>query len=64
VKGQADLKYTIEIACSVTKKAAVCWMTMASDDAALATFEHMPVSLDGDKAASLVPANAFEKKPS
>ena len=64
VKGQADLRYTIEIACSVTKKAAVCWMTMASDNAALAVFEHMPVSLDGDTAAGLVPANAFEKKPS
>lgn len=64
VKGQADLKYTIEIACSITKKASVCWMTMASDDAALAVFEHMPVSLDGEPAAELVPANAFGTKPS
>ncbi|HEY2858699.1 MAG TPA: hypothetical protein VGJ21_09810 [Terracidiphilus sp.] len=64
VKGQPDLKYTIEIACSVSKKAAVCWMTMASDYAALATFEHMPVSLDGDTAEGLVPVNAFAAKPS
>jgi hypothetical protein len=64
VKGQADLQYTVEIACSVTKKAAVCWMTMAASDAALATFEHGQVSLDGDAPAALVPANAFENKPS
>src|SRR5271165_1184169 len=32
VKGQPDMQYTIEIACGVTKKAAVCWMTMAADD--------------------------------
>jgi hypothetical protein len=61
VKGQITLQYTVEIACSVTKKAAVCWMTMASDATALSAFEHMPVSLDGDAAAGLVPANAFEK---
>jgi hypothetical protein len=64
LKGQPDVKYTIEIACSVTKKAAVCWMTMALNDAELATFEHMPVSLDGETPAALVPANAFAKKPS
>ena len=63
MKGQAALRYTIEIACSMTRKAAVCWMTMAQGDASLSTFERMPVSLDGDKAAGLVPANAFESKP-
>jgi hypothetical protein len=64
VKGQAALQYTIEIACSITKKAAVCWMTMAADAAALNTFEHLPVALDGEAPAALVPANAFENKPS
>jgi hypothetical protein len=64
VKGQGNLGYTIEIACSVTKKAAVCWMTIAASDSALAVFEQMPVSLDGDPPAALVPPNAFEKKPS
>jgi hypothetical protein len=63
VKGQAALQYTIEIACSVTKKAAVCWMTMAANDAALATFEHMQVALDGEAPAALVPAAAFQQKP-
>lgn len=63
VRGQADLQYTIEIACSVTKKAAVCWMTMASDDAALSVFEHVPVSLDGDEPAPLVSPAAFQPGP-
>ena len=63
LKGQADLQYTIEIACSVTKKAAVCWMTMAADDAALSAFEHLPVSLDGQTPAPLVPPTAFQPNP-
>jgi len=64
VKGQGAIGFTIEIACSVTKKAAVCFMAMASNDSSLAAFEQMPVSLDGDPPVALVPANAFEKKPS
>jgi hypothetical protein len=64
VKGQPGMPYTIEIACSMTKRAAVCWMTMAADEASLKTFERAPVSLDGEDAAALVPANAFDKKPS
>jgi len=63
MKGRPELQYTVEIACSVTKKAAVCWMTMASDAAALGAFEHALVSLDGDKPAALVPSEAFAKKP-
>lgn len=64
VKGQGAIAYTIEIACSVSKKAAVCWMVMAANDSSLAAFEQMPVSIDGDQPAALVPQNAFEKKPS
>lgn len=60
MKGQTDLQYTIEIACSVTKKAAVCWMTMAADDAALSAFEHVLVSLDGNTPAPLVAPAAFQ----
>lgn len=63
-KGQAGVSYTVEIACAVLKKAAVCWMAMASDDAALKTFEHGMVSLDGETPVALVPATAFDKKPS
>lgn len=56
--------YTVEIACSLLKKASVCWMTMAADDAELAAFERGVVSLDGEAPTALVPATAFSKKPS
>jgi hypothetical protein len=62
-KGQAGDPFTIEIACAVLKKAAVCWMAVAADDAALKTFEHSAVTLDGDAPVALVPATAFNKKP-
>jgi len=64
VKGEPGMPYTIEIACSMTKKAAVCWMTMAADEASLKTFEQAPVSLDGEDPTPLVPTKAFDKKPS
>src|ERR1700738_2428224 len=63
-KGQAGASYTIEIACAVLKKAAVCWMALAADDAALRTFEHATVTLDGDAPIALVPPTPFDKKPS
>lgn len=63
-KGHPELPYTVEIACGLLKKAAVCWMTMAADDAALGTFEHGAAVLDGEAAAALVPATAFNNKPS
>jgi hypothetical protein len=63
-KGHPELPYTVEIACSLLKKAAVCWMTMAADDASLATFEHGAATLDGDAPIVLVPASAFDVKPS
>lgn len=62
-KGHPELAYTVEVACTLLKKGAVCWMTMAADAASLQVFEGGPVTLEGDKAAALVPANAFEKKP-
>jgi hypothetical protein len=55
--------YSVEITCTVLKKAAVCFMGMiASDDAAKA-FESGPVTLEADSPAALVPQGAFEKKP-
>jgi hypothetical protein len=63
-KGQPDLHYTVEIACGLLKKAAVCWMAMAADDAALRIFEQGDVTLDGESADALVPADVFDKKPS
>jgi hypothetical protein len=64
MKGQGALGYTIEIACSVTRKAAVCWMIMAGNDTSLAAFEQMPVSLEGDPPGPLVPPNALQNRPS
>lgn len=63
VIGHPEMKYTVEIACSVLKLGAACWMTMASDDVALHTFERGKVSLDGEPGATLVPPTAFDKKP-
>jgi len=63
-KGHPELPYTVEIACGLLKKAAVCWMAMAADDAALRTFERGVVTLDGESSGALVPPTAFDKKPS
>jgi hypothetical protein len=62
-KGHPEMNYTVEIACGLLKKAAVCWMTLTSDDSALGVFENGAIVLDGDSFPALVPANAFEKKP-
>jgi hypothetical protein len=63
-KGHPEVPYTVEITCGLVKKAAVCWMAMAADDAALRTFERGGVTLDGESSPALVPATAFDKKPS
>jgi len=63
VIGHPESQYTVEIACGLLQKGAVCWMTMASDASALKTFEHGLVTLDGEASAALVPATAFDKKP-
>jgi hypothetical protein len=62
-KGHPELPYTVEIACTLLKKGAVCWMMMAADAASLQILEGGAVALEGDPAAALVPANAFAKKP-
>lgn len=62
-KGHPEMPYTLEIACSLLQKAAVCWMTVAGDDQSLKEFEANAATLDGDFFAELVPATAFEKKP-
>jgi len=55
--------YTVEIVCTPLKKGAVCWMAMAADDSGLQVFEQGAITLDGESAAALVPATAFDKKP-
>jgi hypothetical protein len=62
-KGHPEMPYTLEIACSLLKKSAVCWMIVAGDDQALKEFEGTAVTLNGDFFAELVPATAFDKKP-
>jgi hypothetical protein len=62
-KGHPEMPYTLEIACSLLKRAAVCWMTVAGDEQALKEFEGTAVTLDGDPFTALVPPTAFEKKP-
>lgn len=62
-KGHPEMSYTVEIACGLLKKAAVCWMTMAPDEATLHIFESAAVVLDGDAFPALVPATAFDPKP-
>lgn len=64
VIGHAELHYTAEIVCSLLKNGAVCWMSMATDDAELRTFERGLVTLDGEAPVALVPVDAFVKKPS
>jgi hypothetical protein len=63
LKGHPEMGYTLEVACSLLKRAAVCWMTVTGDDASLKQFEETAVTLDGDFFAEIVPATAFEKKP-
>lgn len=62
-KGHPEMSYSLEIACSLLKNAAVCWMTVAGDDRALKDFEKNAVTLDGDSFTVLVSSEAFEKKP-
>lgn len=56
-----DRQDTLEIACAVLKKAAVCWMAMAVDPAALVSFESSTVTLEGEATATLVPPAVFPK---
>ena len=62
-KGHPEMAYTLEIACSLLKRSAVCWMTVAGDQGSLNQFEGNAVTLDGDFFSELVPAAAFDKKP-
>jgi hypothetical protein len=61
--GHPEMPYTIETVCTILKKGAVCWMTMAATDTELGTFERGAVTLDGAASPSLVPAGTFAKKP-
>jgi hypothetical protein len=62
-KNHSNSLYTLEIACTMLKKTAVCWMTLADDATALRDFEHSLVMLDREPPIALVPIDAFVKKP-
>jgi hypothetical protein len=66
-KGRTQPVYTVEIACTLLTKAAVCWMTIAADADDLHVFERGIVTLDRPPndytAFPLVPSNAFDKQP-
>jgi hypothetical protein len=62
-KGHPEAPYTVEIACTLLKKGAVCWMAMAASDDALKVLEQGQVVLEDESPAALVPATAFDKKP-
>ena len=64
LKDHPEMPFTVEIACGLLKKAAVCWMAVAGSDDALHAFEKGAVILDGEPAGALVPPTAFGKKPS
>lgn len=63
-KGHPEIRYTVEITCSILKNSAVCWMTTSASAGGLRDFENSLVSLDGEPLTALVPKNAFAKKPS
>jgi hypothetical protein len=59
VKGQPGSRYTLEIACTVLDKGAVCWLTMAADASSLQVFEQEPVTMEGDTFDAIIPASAI-----
>lgn len=63
LKAHPAESYTFETACTILTKGAVCWTAMAADAASLHAFERAEVSLEGERFAALVPADAFLLKP-
>lgn len=62
-KSHPETMVTLETACTMLKKAMVCWMGFARDRDALNVFESGLTSLDGDPPLALVPATAFANQP-
>jgi hypothetical protein len=61
-KAHPEITYTIETACVLLSKGAVCWMGMVKDADALKAFEQSRVSIDGESSQLLVPADVFVAK--
>ena len=63
LKDHPELPFTVEIACGLLKKAAVCWLAVAGDDDALRAFERAAVILDGETLSALVPPPPSTRNP-
>ncbi len=57
-----EQKGTVETVCTLLNKGIACWTTFAGDDAALKTFENGAVTLEGEAATALVPADVVQHK--
>ena len=62
-KGKTAPLDTVETACTILEKGAVCWMVDAADEASLEAFERGAVTLEGSPATPLVPAGVWIKSP-
>ena len=58
-KQHPEFHRTIEAACTLLKKGAVCMTGLLSNDADSAIFEQSRIALEGEAATQLIPANAF-----
>ena len=61
-KNEPRSEYTLETACTILEKSAVCWMNMAADADGLRDFENGIVRLNNEPPLALVPVDAFVKK--
>jgi hypothetical protein len=55
-----ELTYTLETACTMLKKAMVCWMGFARNQDAIHVLESGQTSLEGDPLCALIPSSAFK----
>lgn len=63
-RGKTAPVNTVETACTILQKGAVCWMVDAADAANLEAFERGAITLEGSTAKQLVPTEVWIKSPS
>jgi len=59
-KDHPEVTSTVETACTILKKAMVCWMGFARNQDAINVLESGQTSLEGDTPSALVPPTAFK----
>lgn len=62
-KSHPELTFTLETACTMLKKAMVCWMGFARNQDAINVLESGQTSLESDPPSTLVPSSAFKSNP-